>query len=46
LSGVLGFLRHPGVAASQRKEKPVYIGLGTVVVIIVIVAVVMMLRRG
>jgi len=33
-------------AASLEKEKPVYIGLGTVVVIIVIVAVVMMLRRG
>lgn len=28
-----------------RKEKPVYIGLGTVVLIIVIVAVVMLLRR-
>jgi hypothetical protein len=30
----------------RRKEKAVYIGLGTVVLIIVIVAVVMMLRRG
>jgi hypothetical protein len=31
--------------APRRKEKPVYIGLGTVVLIIVVVAVVMMLRR-
>lgn len=33
-------------ATPRRKEKPMYIGLGTVVLIIVIVAVVMMLRRG
>jgi hypothetical protein len=32
-------------AAPQRKEKLVYIGLGTVVVIIIIIAVVMILRR-
>lgn len=30
---------------SKRKEKLVYIGLGTVVIIIVIIAVVMILRR-
>jgi len=35
----------PVGAAPRRKEKIVYIGLGTVVLIIVIVAVVMMLRR-
>jgi hypothetical protein len=34
------------VPLCRRKEKTVYIGLGTVVVIIVVVAVVMMLRRG
>jgi len=32
-------------ARPRRKEKIVYIGLGTVVVIIVIIAVVMILRR-
>lgn len=35
----------PMGARPRRKEKIVYIGLGTVVVIIVIVAVVMILRR-
>jgi hypothetical protein len=35
----------PMGAASRRKEKIVYIGLGTVVLIIVIVLIVMMLRR-
>jgi hypothetical protein len=32
-------------AVPRRKEKIVYIGLGTVVLIIVIVLIVMMLRR-
>lgn len=35
----------PMGAAPRGKEKPVYIGLGTVVLIIVIIAVVMLLRR-
>jgi hypothetical protein len=38
-------LRRQWVPLPRRKEKPVYIGLGTVVLIIVVVAVVMMLRR-
>jgi hypothetical protein len=29
----------------RRKERPMYIGLGTIVVIVIIIAVVMMLRR-
>jgi len=44
-TGALGSLRHRWVLCPRGREKPVYIGLGTVVVIIVIVAVVMMLRR-
>jgi hypothetical protein len=37
--------RHQGAPLPRGKEKPVYIGLGTVVLIIVIIAVVMLLRR-
>jgi hypothetical protein len=39
------FFAAPMDAAPWRKEKLVYIGLGTVVVIIVIVVIVLMLRR-
>lgn len=37
--------RHQWAPLPRGKEKPVYIGLGTVVLIIVIIAVVMLLRR-
>lgn len=39
------FSAAPMGARPRRKEKIVYIGLGTIVVIIVIIAVVMILRR-
>lgn len=45
INGGTRFSEAPMGAVLRRKEKLVYIGLGTVVVIIVIVAVVMMLRR-